>query len=387
MKELSKKVQTIPKSAIRKVFDMCIGVNDLIEFTVGEPDFNTPDRIIEAAYKAMKNGGTKYTTNKGILPLRKVIAEMVSEKKKVDYDPETEVIITNGGSQALFFAMMVLMNPGDEIIIGSPYYPSYLGQVVLADAVPKFVELCEEDDFIFNMDKVKAAITDKTKAILLNSPSNPLGSVMNKGQLEELAEIVKENDLYVIADEVYQDYLYDEEDEFVSIASFEGMKERTIIIDSFSKSYAMTGWRIGFAAAPAKIVDLMLKVQEGNTACINTPSQFAAIEALTGPQDDLKIMISTFKSRRDLLIDEISKIDGLSCLKPKGAFYLFVNITKTGLSSEEFAMRLIKEAKVAVVPGDGFGKEGSGYIRLSYVTSEEKIIEGMRRLKIFVENL
>lgn len=387
MKELSKKISDIPNSAIRKIFDMCIGVDDLIKFTVGEPDFNTPNNIVEAAYEAMRNGKTKYTSNRGILELREAIAKMAYEKKKINVDPNTEVIVTNGGMQALFFSMMVIMNPGDEIIIGSPYFTNYLGQVLMSGAVPKFIQLREEDNFSFNMDNLRGAITDKTKAILLNCPSNPLGSTMNRKQLEELADIVKEHDLYIITDEVYQDFLYDEDQEFVSIASIDGMKERTIIADSFSKAYAMTGWRIGFAIAPAEIIDLMVKVQEGNASCVNAPSQFAALEALKGPQDEAEHMIQIFKKRRDLLIEEVKKIECLSCLKPTGAFYIFINITKTGLSSEEFAIRLLKEQKVAVVPGDGFGNEGSGYVRISYVTSEENILEGIRRMKKFVETL
>lgn len=387
MKKISETMEAIPNSAIRKIFDMCIGVDDLVKFTVGEPDFNTPERIVDAAIKAMQDGKTKYTSNRGILPLRQAICKMAEEKKKIQVNPDTEVIVTNGGMQALFFAMNTLVNPGDEIIIGAPYFTNYLGQVLMAGAVPKFVQLYEEDGFIFNIDNLKAAITNKTKAVLINSPSNPLGSIIDKDTMEKLAEVMIENDLYVITDEVYEDYIYDEDTEFVSIAAFPGMKERTVIVDSFSKAYAMTGWRIGYAIASEHIINQMVKMQEGNASCVNAPTQYAALEALTGPQDDLTEMISVFQKRRDLIVEEVNKIPKLSCRIPKGAFYLFVNIKETGLSSDEFAVRLLKEAKVAVVPGDGFGEEGAGYVRMSYVTSEENIRKGTQRIREFVENL
>lgn len=387
MKKISEKMEAIPNSAIRKIFDMCIGVDDLVKFTVGEPDFNTPKRIVDAAIEAMQRGETKYTSNRGILPLREAICDMAAKKKRITADPETEVIVTNGGMQALYFAMNTLLNPGDEIIVGAPYFTNYLGQILMAGAVPKFVQLYEEDDFIFNIENVKAAITDKTKAILINSPSNPLGSIMDRVTMEKLSEVIIENDLYAITDEVYEDYLYDEDAEFISIASLPGMKERTVIVDSFSKAYAMTGWRIGYAIAPAHIIDQMVKMQEGNASCVNAPTQFAALEALTGPQDDLVEMLEVFRRRRDLIYQEINRIPKLSCRKPKGAFYLFVNIKETGLTSDEFAVRLLKEAKVAVVPGDGFGEEGAGYVRMSYVTSEENIRLGTKRIREFVEKL
>jgi len=387
LKELSKKLINVPNSAIRKIFNMCIGVDDLVKFTVGEPDFITAPNIIEAANQAMLRGETKYTSNRGILKLRQAISKTAKEKKKVDLDPETEIIVTNGGMQALFMVMNAICNPGDEIIVGSPYFTNYLGQILMADVVPKFVKLREENGFIFDLDELKAAITDKTKAILINSPSNPLGSVIDVTTMEKIANIVKEHDLYVIADEVYQDYIYDESVEFCSIAAFEGMKERTIIIDSFSKAFAMTGWRIGWAGGPEEIINLMVKQVEGMASCINTSAQYGALEALEGPQDVFEDMIQTFKKRRDLLYDGISKIDKLSCNIPQGAFYLFINITKTGLTSDEFAVRLLKEGKVGLIPGSGFGEEGEGYVRISYVVSEEDIIKGTDRIKKFVDSL
>jgi aminotransferase len=387
MKELSKTMQAVPWSAIRKIFDMCIGVDDLVKFTVGEPDFATQPNVIEAAHQAMLRGETKYTSNRGVIELRRAISEAARKKKNVDIDPETEVIVTNGGMQALFMSMKALLNPGDEIIIGAPYFTNYLSQVLMCDAVPKFVQLREEDGFIMTVDALRAAITDKTKAVLLNSPSNPLGSVIDRESLEGLAQVIKENNLYVITDEVYQDYIYDDDVKFCSIASLEGMKERSIIVDSCSKAFAMTGWRVGYAAGPAHIIDLMVKQQEGMASCVNAPAQYAALEAITNTEQAVSDMIQTFRRRRDLFVEGINNIDGLSCVKPKGAFYLFVNIKKTGLTSDEFAVRLLREAKVGVIPGSGFGDEGEGYVRISYVVSEDDIREGLKRIEGFVRSL
>lgn len=380
-------MQAVPWSAIRKIFDMCIGVDDLVKFTVGEPDFATQPNVIEAAHQAMLRGETKYTSNRGVIELRRAISEAARKKKNVDIDPETEVIVTNGGMQALFMSMKALLNPGDEIIIGAPYFTNYLSQVLMCDAVPKFVQLREEDGFIMTVDALRAAITDKTKAVLLNSPSNPLGSVIDRESLEGLAQVIKENDLYVITDEVYQDYIYDDDVKFCSIASLEGMKERSIIVDSCSKAFAMTGWRVGYAAGPAHIIDLMVKQQEGMASCVNAPAQYAALEAITNTEQAVSDMIQTFRRRRDLFVEGINNIEGLSCVKPKGAFYLFVNIKKTGLTSDEFAVRLLREAKVGVIPGSGFGDEGEGYVRISYVVSEDDIREGLKRIEGFVRSL
>lgn len=380
-------MQAIPWSAIRKIFDMCIGVDDLVKFTVGEPDFPTQPNVIEAAHEAMRRGETKYTSNRGVIQLRQAVSGAIKKKKQVDMDPETEIIITNGGMQALYMSMKALLNPGEEIIIGAPYFTNYLSQVLMSEAVPKFVQLHEKDGFILTAENLEAAITDKTKAVLLNSPSNPLGSVIDRRSMEAIANVIKEHDLYVITDEVYQDYIYDDDTEFCSIASLEGMKERSIIVDSCSKAFAMTGWRVGYAAGPAQIIDLMVKQQEGMASCVNAPAQYAALEAITNTEQAVKNMIATFKRRRDLFVEGINKIHGLSCMKPKGAFYLFVNIKQTGLTSEEFAVRLLQEAKVGLIPGSGFGEEGEGYVRISYVVSEEDIREGLKRIERFMSSL
>jgi len=277
---------------------------------------------------------------------------------------------------------------GDEVVIGVPCFTNYFGQVISNGGTIVIVPLKESDGFALKVRELEKVVTEKTKVILINFPSNPLGSNMDKEELEELARFIIEKDLYVITDEVYQNYIYGADKKFVSIAALDGMKERTVIVDSFSKAYAMTGWRIGFAAAPAVIINLMVKSVEVSVSCVNAPAQFAAIEALEGPQDDVTEMISVFQKRRDILYDELCKIDKLSCLKPAGAFYFFINITQTGLSSEEFAIRLLKEQKVAVIPGTGFGDAyGEGYVRLAYVKSEEDIQKGIERIKKFVETL
>lgn len=387
MKELSRKLMDVPNSAIRKIFDMCAGIDDLVKFTLGEPDFATAPNIIEAANKAMLRGETKYTSNRGIPELREAISRKARLKKGVILNPDTEIIVTNGGMQALYMSINAICNPGDEIIVGAPYFTNYLGQILMSGAVPKIVPLREKNGFIFDIEELKAAVTEKTKAILLNSPSNPLGSVTDKSTMEKIAALAIEYDLYVIADEVYQDYIYDSDVEFCSIASLDGMKERTVIVDSFSKAYAMTGWRIGWAGAPSGIINLMVKQMEGIASCVNSCAQYGALEALEGSQDLFENMIQAFKNRRNLLYERISKIDKLSCGIPQGAFYLFINITKTGLSSDEFAIRLLKEQKVGLIPGSGFGEEGEGYVRISYVVSEKDIIKGTDRIKKFVESL
>jgi len=280
--------------------------------------------------------------------------------------------------------MMVTLDPGDEIILTDPFWTNHPSQVLMTGAIPRFVKVYEEDGFAYNPDNVRKAINSKTKAILINSPANPTGSVAGREVLEEIAKMAIEHDLIVITDEVYQHLIYDGA-EFVSIASIPGMKERTVIIDSFSKAYAMTGWRIGYAAGCREILQNMIKLHENVVSCITTSSQYGAIEALEGPQDYLKYMLEKYAARRNLIVEGINSIEKLSCIKPKGAFYAFPNITGTGMKSEEFAVELLKKTGVVVVPGSGFGEAGEGFIRISYATSEENIKEGLRRIKAFVE--
>ncbi|MEW9122663.1 MAG: pyridoxal phosphate-dependent aminotransferase [Thermotaleaceae bacterium] len=386
MNKLSDNALKLEDSLIRKMFDMASKMEDVISFAIGEPDFTTPDNIIEAAYAALKRGETHYTSNMGILPLRQAIAKESKTHRKVELNPENQIMVTGSGMEALMLAMMAIVNPGDEVILSNPYWTNHASQVKMCGGTPKLVNVYEEDGFIFNPEHLRKAVNSKTKAILLNSPANPTGGVAERHVLEEIAAIAKEHDLLIISDEVYRYFVYDGA-EFISIASLEGMKDRTIIIDSFSKTYAMTGWRIGYAAACEEIIEKMGKLQENIISCVSTFIQYAALEALEGPQDDLAYMVQKYRERRDLIIDGINAIDGLSCIKPKGAFYAFANITASKMTSEEFALALLKKAKVVVVPGVGFGDAGEGFVRISYATSEENILEGLRRIKSFMEEL
>jgi len=386
MVKVSKIAQEIKGSTIRKMFNMASSMTDTVSFALGEPDFTTSKNIIDAACKALQDGITHYTPNAGILPLRQAIAKKLKNKNNVEIDPETEVMVTAGGMEALMLVMMVTLDPGDEIILTDPFWTNHPSQVLMTGAIPRFVKVYEEDGFAYNPDNVRKAINSKTKAILINSPANPTGGVAGREVLEEIAKMAIEHDLIVITDEVYQHLIYDGA-EFVSIASLPGMKERTVIIDSFSKAYAMTGWRIGYAAGCREILQNMIKLHENVVSCITTSSQYGAIEALEGPQDYLGYMLEKYAARRNLIVEGINSIEKLSCIKPKGAFYAFPNITGTGMSSEEFAVELLKKTGVVVVPGSGFGEAGEGFIRISYATSEENIKEGLRRIKAFVEGL
>ena len=353
---------------------------------MGEPGFATPAHIGAAAAKAIEQGETHYTVNAGILELRQALAEKMKEKKQVEYDPAKEIIITSGGVEALFLSFKAILNPGDEVIIGTPAFPNYFGQIELCDAKVVMVPLLEEDDFCYNVDNLRAAVTEKTKAILINSPSNPIGSVTGEKILREVAKLCIEKDLYLITDEVYQEFIYADTPYF-SIASCEGMKERTLIVDSFSKTYAMTGWRCGFVLGPEAVISQMVKMQESVVSCVNTPTQYGAIAALKGPQDVLKEMLEQYDENRRLVLDKINKMKHLSLKMARGAFYAFVNIKDTGMTSEEFAIDLLEKKHVVVVPGSGFGAGGEGYIRISYVASKEDMIEGLCRMKEYTDAL
>ncbi|KPU42743.1 aspartate aminotransferase [Oxobacter pfennigii] len=385
MNYISRIALNLKSSSIRNMYNMANTMENVVSFAIGEPDFTTAANIIEASNKALMDGQTHYTTNAGILPLRQAIANKLRNKNNVNVKPD-DVIITAGGMEALMLCMMTILDPGDEVIVTDPFWSNHPSQIIMCGAIPKFVKVYEEDGFVYNPDNIKNAINKNTKALLINSPSNPTGGVADEEVLKEIAKIAIENDLIVISDEVYQHLVYDDA-KFMSIAAFPGMKERTVIIDSFSKTYAMTGWRIGYAAGASQIIQYMTKLQENVVSCVNTPSQYAAIEALEGPQDYLHYMLSKYTERRKLVVEGINSIDRLSCIKPKGAFYAFMNIKETHLSSEEFAVTLLKNKGVVVVPGSGFGEAGEGYVRVSYATSEENIIEGLKRIKSFVECL
>lgn len=383
MKILSNSMKDIMHSPIRKMYNMAGSKEDLVNLVLGEPDFVTPKNIIEAAYKALQNGNTHYTHNSGIIPLRETIARRLYKTQNISYDAKTEIIITAGAQEALFLTMKVLLNPGDEVIVASPYYPPYLNEIVLGGGIPKLVNVYEENGFVFSHEDLKKAVTRNTKAILLNSPANPTGGVASREDLEGIADIAREHDLYVISDDCYQNFLYDNA-KFTCIASLEGMKDRCIVIDSLSKSYAMTGWRVGYAACNKEIYPNMMHLQENVMSCVNSAAQFAAIEAYEGDQKSLEFMIKKYAERRELIIKGLNNIKGITCSYPKGAFYAFANIKGTGMKSEEFAMKLFEDEGVLLVPGSGFGEAGEGYVRISFATSEENLIEGLNRIDRFV---
>ncbi len=386
MKELARSITKQKGSSIRKMFNRAQGLSDVISFGLGEPGFPTPKHIGNAAAEAIKRGETHYTVNAGILELRNALSKKMEEKKKVHYDPAKEIIITSGGVEALFLSFKAILNPGDEVIVGTPAFPNYFGQIELCDAKVVMVPLLEEDDFCYNVENLRNAVTDKTKAILINSPSNPIGSVTGEKILRQIAQLCIEKDLYLITDEVYQEFIYADTPYF-SIASCDGMKDRTLIVDSFSKTYAMTGWRCGFVLGPKAIISQMVKMQESVVSCVNTPTQYAAIAALDGPQDVLKDMLLQYDENRKLVMEQINQMKHLSLKMARGAFYAFVNIKDTGMTSEEFAIDLLEKKHVVVVPGSGFGDGGEGYVRISYVSSKEDTVEGLRRMKEYTDAL
>lgn len=366
---------------------------DVVSFGAGEPDFNTPENIIEAAIKAMKDGKTKYTPTSGILDLRKSICNKFKKDNELNYDTD-QIVVSTGAKQSLANTFLAILNEGDEVIIPTPYWVSYPELVKLAGGVPVFINTNKENDYKYSVKELRNLITSKTKAILVNSPNNPTGSIYTKEELTEIAELAKEYDLIIISDEIYEKLIYDNE-KHISIASISrDSYERTIVINGLSKAYAMTGWRIGYSASSKEIAKLMSSVQSHVTSNINSISQYAAIEALNGPQDSIKIMIKEFEKRRNYMIDRINKIHGLSIIRPKGAFYIMVCIEnyfgkeingEIINSSLDFSKSLLNEENVAVIPGIAFGLDN--YIRLSYATSMEIIEEGLNRLEKYLRKL
>jgi len=385
MKSLSSIALAIQPSKIRQMFNLAHGKKNVISFALGEPDFSTPEYIQKAACEAVRNGKTKYTQNAGIKELREAYAKSISEEYAIEYNADNEIIVTAGGMGALSTALMVMLNPGDEVIVTNPGWTNYIQQISIAGGTPKPVDVFEKDEFALTAENFEKAIDKKTKAVVINSPANPTGSVISEKRLREIAEVASKYDLYVISDEVYRNIVF--EGEHNSIAKFDGMRERTIIVDSFSKSYSMTGFRVGIAAGPKDIIGLMVKYQENLVACANSVAQYAAREALGGSQKKLKEMVRCYKKRRDIITEAINGIEGLSCVRPSGTFYAFVNIEKTGMLCEEFAVSLFEKEKVVVIPGTAFGTAGEGYIRLSFATSESNIEKGLERIENFVKKI
>ena len=388
---LAKQVAGLPRSGIRDFFDLVVGRDDVISLGVGEPDFTAPWNIREAAIFALEKGRTTYTANLGLLALRRAIAGYVKKQFEVAYSPETEILVTVGVSEALDLAFRALLNPGDEVIYHEPCYVSYSPSIVLAHGVPVPITTKVEDHFALLASDVAARITPRTKILMLNFPTNPTGGIQPRAELEKLAQLAIEHDLIVITDEIYSELLYGgdggmELPEHTSIASLPGMKERTILLHGFSKAFAMTGFRLGYACAPPVLTEAMMKIHQYSMLCASIMSQYAAIEALEGGMDAVESMRQSYARRRNLMLQGFARM-GLPCFPPGGAFYMFPDVRQFGLSSKEFAMRLLEEEDVAVVPGSAFGPAGEGFVRCCYATAIDKLAIALDRIENFVNRL
>ena len=377
-------IAALPKSGIRDFFDLVSTMKDVISLGIGEPDFVTPWNIRENALYSIERGHTHYTSNLGMLPLRKEICNYLSSDFNVHYDPAKECIVTVGVSEALDLVIRAITSPGDEIVYHEPCYVSYNAEVKMAHGVPVAVETREENDFALDPDDLEKAVTPKTRAILLNFPCNPTGATLTLEQTRRIAEIAVKNDLIVLADHIYSELTYGSMTP--SIASLPGMKERTVFLHGFSKAFAMTGFRIGYACGPAELIDAMMKIHQYSMLCAPITAQEAALEALRSGRPDMEKMRMEYRDRRNVIVAGFNSM-GLHCFKPEGAFYVFPNITSTGLSSMEFARRLLMSKKVAVVPGSAFGPCGEGFVRCSYATSMEGIKEALAKIGEFVKEL
>lgn len=381
---LSKKIVGVQPSGIRKFFDVANEMKDAISLGVGEPDFDTPWRIREEGIFSLEKGRTFYSSNAGLKELRQEICKYTKRKIQVEYDPMTEVVVTVGGSEAIDIAMRCMLDPGDEVLIPQPSYVSYLPCAVMADGVPVVIPLKYENEFKLTVEDLEGKVTPKTKILVMPFPNNPTGSIMTREELEPIAKFVEDHDLYVLSDEIYSELTYGTE--HVSIASLPGMKERTIMINGFSKGFAMTGWRLGYVCGPHVIIEQMIKMHQFAIMCAPTNSQYAAIEGLRNCADEVEEMRQAYNQRRRFLLHEFARMK-LECFEPKGAFYMFPNISEFEMTSEEFATRFLMEEKVAVVPGTAFGDCGEGFLRISYAYSLEDLKEAIGRLGTFIERL
>ena len=381
---LADKVVEIKPSGIRKFFDIVSEMPEAISLGVGEPDFDTPWHIRDEGIYSLEKGRTFYTSNSGLKELRQEIANYLKRRQNLEYDAMKEVLITVGGSEAIDIGMRVMLNPGEEVLIPQPSYVSYEPCVVLAGGVPVIIDLKEENDFRLTAKELSDAITEKTKILVLPFPNNPTGAILEEKDLREIAKICVEKDIFVMSDEIYAELTYKEK--HISIAQMPGMQERTILINGFSKAYAMTGWRLGYACGPADIIEQMLKVHQYAIMCAPTTSQYAAVEALKNGDEDVQEMREAYNQRRRYLVHEFQEM-GLKCFEPFGAFYIFPSIQEFGMTSDEFATRFLMEEKVAVVPGTAFGACGEGFLRISYAYSLENLKVAIGRLRDFVERL
>ena len=383
-KYVSKKINEMPSSGIRKFFDVASTLKGAISLGVGEPDFETPWYAREAAISSLEKGLTSYSSNQGMMELREEICKYMDEKYGLKYDPHDEIVVTIGASEGIDIALRAIIEPGDEIMVVEPSYVSYIPCITMCGGVPVVLETKNENEFRLQPEEIESKITPKTKAIILPYPNNPTGAIMEKKDLEAIAEVIIKHDLVVLSDEIYSELTYGQY--HVSIASIEGMRERTIVLNGFSKAFAMTGWRLGYACAPKGFIFNMNKIPQYIAMCAPTPSQYAGIEVLRNEKrdEDISIMRDAYDERRQVMVNGFRNM-GLECFEPKGAFYVFPDIRRTGLSSDDFCNKLLFDQKVAVVPGTAFGKCGEGFIRCSYAYSIKDIKKALNRIEIFVK--
>lgn len=384
MIKVSKVSETVKPSLTRKLFNMAREFDDVIDFTLGDPDIQTHQAIKDAGCAAIQKGKTRYSQNAGLIELRRTITEYYKRNEGYEYSPDDETIVTVGAMEGLYLTLLSILDPDDEVIIPAPYYVNYVQMVSLCHATPVVIDNPEAEELSFNIEDVEKAVTSKTKAIIINTPSNPSGKVIPWNKLEGLAEISKRYNLVVISDEVYKCLTYDNA-KFKSIVSIDDMRERTVLVNSLSKEFSMTGWRIGYVLAPKELVATMTKLQENVCACAPLPSQYAAIEALSGKGDYSKDMVDIFTRRRNILYEGLSKISGLRCNKPEATFYMMVDISSTGLTSYDFCCKLIETVHVACVPGVAYGNSCDKYIRVAFTIDESKIREGVSRISKFMK--
>lgn len=384
MIKVSKVSETVKPSLTRKLFNMAREFDDVIDFTLGDPDIQTHQAIKDAGCAAIQKGKTRYSQNAGLIELRRTITEYYKRTEGYEYSPDDETIVTVGAMEGLYLTLLSILDPDDEVIIPAPYYVNYVQMVSLCHATPVVIDNPEAEELSFNIEDVEKAVTSKTKAIIINTPSNPSGKVIPWNKIEGLAEISKRYDLVVISDEVYKCLTYDNT-KFKSIVSIDNMRERTVLVNSLSKEFCMTGWRIGYVLAPKELVATMTKLQENVCACAPLPSQYAAIKALSGMGDYSKDMVDIFTRRRNILYEGLSKIPGLRCNKPEATFYMMVDISSTGLTSYDFCCKLIETVHVACVPGVAYGNSCDKYIRIAFTIDESKIREGVSRISKFMK--
>ncbi len=381
---LGKTVQTVKPSGIRRFFDYAADMPNAISLGVGEPDFVTPEHIREAGIKSLQEGKTAYTSNAGLKECKVAIAEYLKRRFDIEYDPNKEIIMTVGGSEGIDLAMRAMLDPGDEVLIPQPSYVSYEPCCVLAGGTPVIINLKEENEFRLTAEELEAAITPKTKLLVLPFPNNPTGAVMEKKDLDAIVPVILKHDLFVLSDEIYAELTYGRE--HVSVLNYEGMKERTVLVNGFSKSHAMTGWRLGYLCAPELIMQQMVKIHQFCIMCAPTTAQYAGVDAAANSDADVAYMREKYNERREYLMKRFREM-GIQCFEPYGAFYVFPSIKQFGLTSEEFAMRFLREEEVAVVPGTAFGDSGEGFLRISYAYSIEKLEKAMDKMEGFINKL